>query len=120
MHPIENIIYQSSPLIHFIIPSDPVIFIIHIILVTLNPAFTHSGFEKVMNKETKILDSADFHHQLHHRYYDCNYGNMDVPLDVWLGTHHDGTDEATKNLRMKKRNAVILQKYNQRLINITK
>jgi hypothetical protein len=32
---------------------------------------------------------------------------MDVPLDVWLGTHHDGTDEATKNLRMKKRNAVI-------------
>ena len=87
---------------------------------TLNPAFTHSGFEKVMNKETKILDSADFHHQLHHRYYDCNYGNMDVPLDVWLGTHHDGTEEATKNLRMKKRNAVIWEKYNQRLINITK
>ena len=107
MHPIENIIYQSSPLIHFIIPSDPVVVVIHLILVTLNPAFTHSGFEKVMNKETKILDSADFHHQLHHRYYDCNYGNMDVPLDVWLGTHHDGTDEATKNLRMKKRNAVI-------------
>ena len=105
--PLKTLSTNPLPLIHFIIPSDPVIFIIHIILVTLNPAFTHSGFEKVMNKETKILDSADFHHQLHHRYYDCNYGNMDVPLDVWLGTHHDGTDEATKNLRMKKRNAVV-------------
>jgi sterol desaturase/sphingolipid hydroxylase (fatty acid hydroxylase superfamily) len=106
MHPIENLIYQSSPLIHFIIPTDPIIVIIHLILVTLNPAFTHSGFEKIMNKETKILDSADFHHQLHHKYFDCNYGNMDMPLDVWLGTDHDGTDEATQKLRMKKRKSV--------------
>jgi lathosterol oxidase len=106
MHPIENVIYQSSPLIHFIIPTDPVIVIIHLVLVTLNPAFTHSGFEKILNKDTKILDSADFHHQLHHKYFDCNYGNMDVPLDVWLGTHHDGTDEATQKLRMKKRLSV--------------
>ena len=106
MHPIENLIYQSSPLIHFIIPSDPVIVILHLLLVTVNPAFTHSGFEKIMNKDTKISDSADFHHQLHHKYFDCNYGNMDVPLDVWLGTHHDGTKEATEKLRMKKRKAV--------------
>ena len=47
MHPIENLIYQSSPLIHFIIPSDPVIVILHLLLVTVNPAFTHSCFEKI-------------------------------------------------------------------------
>ena len=105
MHPIENLIYQSSPLIHFIIPTDPVIVIIHLVLVTLNPAFTHSGFEKIMNKDTKILDSADFHHQLHHKYFDCNYGNMDIPLDVWLGTDHDGTDKATRRLQIRKRKA---------------
>ena len=103
MHPIENLIYQSSPLIHFIIPSDPVIVIVHLVLVALNPAFTHSGFEKILNRETKILDSADFHHQLHHKYFDCNYGNMDVPLDVWLGTDHNGSEEATKKLRAKRR-----------------
>ena len=102
MHPIENIIYQSSPLIHFIIPSDPVIVIIHLILVALNPAFTHSGFEKIINKDKKLLDSADFHHQLHHKYFDCNYGNVDVPLDVWFGTDHDGSREATEKLRIKK------------------
>ena len=103
MHPIENIIYQSSPLIHFLIPSDPTIFTIHLILVTLNPAFTHSGFEKIVNKNAKILDSADFHHQLHHKYFDCNYGNVDVPLDLWLGTNHDGTDDCMKRLRERKR-----------------
>jgi hypothetical protein len=31
---------------------------------------------------------------------------MDMPLDVWLGTDHDGTDEATQKLRMKKRKSV--------------
>ena len=103
MHPVENLIYQSSPLIHFLVPSDPVIFTIHLIMVTLNPAFTHSGFEKIVKNETKILDSADFHHQLHHKYFDCNYGNMDVPLDVWLGTDHDGSDAATQRLRDRKR-----------------
>jgi sterol desaturase/sphingolipid hydroxylase (fatty acid hydroxylase superfamily) len=103
MHPIENVIYQSSPLIHFLVPSDPIIFTIHMIMVTLNPAFTHSGFEKIVKKDTKILDSADFHHQLHHRYFDCNYGNMDVPLDVWFGTDHDGSEAATLRLRDRKR-----------------
>ena len=101
MHPVENIIYQSSPLIHLFIPTDPIIFTLHLIVVTLNPAFTHSGFEQIKNKKTKILDSADFHHQLHHRYFDCNYGNMDVPLDIWFGTHHDGSEKATKEMRLK-------------------
>ena len=55
MHPVENIIYQSSPLIHLFIPTDPIIFTLHLIVVTLNPAFTHSGFEQIKNKKTKIL-----------------------------------------------------------------
>ena len=101
MHPIENMIYQSSPLIHLFIPTDPLIFTLHLILVTLNPAFTHSGFEQIKSHKTKILDAADFHHQLHHRYFDCNYGNMDVPLDVWFGTHHDGSEKATKRDAVK-------------------
>ena len=110
MHPIENLIYQSSPLIHLIIPSDPAIVIVHLVLVALNPAFTHSGFEKILNRETKILDSADFHHQLHHKYFDCNYGNMDVPLDVWLGTDHNGSEEATKKLRAKRQKVGVQSK----------
>ena len=100
---IENIIYQSSPLIHFVIPSEPIIVILHLVLVALNPAFTHSGFEKILNKDNKLMDSADFHHQLHHKYFDCNYGNVDVPLDVWFGTDHDGSDQATEKLRVKRK-----------------
>jgi len=38
-------------------------------------------------------------HYLHHRYFNCNYGNPAVPWDKWFGSFHDGTDEA----KMKKR-----------------
>ncbi len=104
MHPIENIIYQSSPLIHFVIPSDPIIFIFHITYVCLNPAFTHAGFERLIKKDkSKILDAGDFHHQLHHRYYDCNYGNTDVPLDAWFNTFHDGTIESDNKMKVRRR-----------------
>ncbi len=103
MHPIENLIYQSSPLIHFVIPSDPMIFVFHITYVCLNPAFTHAGFEKLVKDKSKILDAGDFHHQLHHRYYDCNYGNTDVPLDEWFGTFHDGTLESDKKMKERRR-----------------
>ena len=103
MHPIENLIYQSSVLIHFVIPSEPAIVFVHLFMTSLGPAFSHSGFEKILAKKTKLLDSADFHHQLHHRYFECNYGTMEVPLDVWFGTDHDGTKEATNRVRLKVR-----------------
>jgi Delta7-sterol 5-desaturase len=44
-----------------------------------------------------------FFHQLHHRFFDCNYGTDDMPWDKWSRTFHDGTDEATKALREKQR-----------------
>ena len=42
-----------------------------------------------------------FFHYLHHRYFECNYGDTLVPLDRWFGTFHDGTPEA--HAHMKKR-----------------
>ena len=32
---------------------------------------------------------ADFHY-LHHRYFECNYGEATIPLDKWFGTFRDG------------------------------
>lgn len=105
MHPIEHVLYISSVLIHFVIPSHPVIFLLHLYTRCLAPAFSHSGFEKILFKDTKVIDSADFHHQLHHRFFECNYGNPDAPWDKWLGSLHDGSDEATA--AVKKRRAAM-------------
>lgn len=37
--------------------------------------------------------------QLHHRYFDCNYGDDAMPWDNWFGSFHDGTSEATARMR---------------------
>ena len=47
-------------------------------------------------------DSADFHHQLHHRFFECNYGTIDVPWDRWFGSFH-GSDEATARVREQRK-----------------
>ena len=44
---------------------------------------------------------ADIHHQMHHRYFECNYGSLEIPWDKFFGSFHDGTVEADK--RMKER-----------------
>ena len=38
-------------------------------------------------------------------YFECNYGDGNLPLDRWFGTLHDGSDEAQERMikRMKER-----------------
>lgn len=103
MHPVEHIIYISSVLIHFVVPSHPIIFLYHIYLRCLVPAFSHSGFQQLVVKGKTVTESADFHHQLHHRYFECNYGNVDVPLDRWIDAVHDGSKESTRHIVARRR-----------------
>jgi len=103
MHPVEHFIYLSSVLIHFVIPSHPVIMLLHLYTRSLAPAFSHAGFEKLLIKDRNITEAADFHHQLHHKYYECNYGNVDAPWDRWFGSVHDGSDEATTRINERRR-----------------
>ena len=95
--------YVSSVLVHFVIPSHPVIFLVHIYSRCLGPAFSHAGFEKLMVGGTGVVDAADFHHQLHHRYFECNYGTSEIPFDKWFGTYHDGSAAATARTRAHKK-----------------
>ena len=44
-----------------------------------------------------------FFHQLHHRYYECNYGSPEFLLDKWFGTYNDGTEKMTMKIRERKR-----------------
>jgi len=45
---------------------------------------------------------AHFYHHLHHRYFECNYGALEVPFDLWFGTFHDGTFETAQYMRAKR------------------
>ncbi len=103
MHPIEHIIYLTSIFIHIVVPSHPVHFLFHVCWVTLATATSHSGYENLLIGNKAKLKIAGLFHQLHHRYFECNYGNSDMPWDRWFGSFHDGSAEglAMTNRRRK-------------------
>ena len=90
MHPVEHILYFSSILIHLVIPSHPVHIFFHMYLMTLSPVSGHSGFDTLIIGHKKRVALGHFHHQLHHRHFDCNYGSPEMPWDVWFGSFHNG------------------------------
>ena len=101
MHPVEHVVYFSSLLIHLVVPSHPVHVMFHCYLQGLGPAFSHSGFDAVLAGNRRVMDAGTFFHQLHHRYFECNYGAVDVPWDKWFGTFHDGTAEARTRIHRR-------------------
>lgn len=103
MHPVEHVLYFSSVLIHFVVPSHPAHVLFHFYTEGLNPAFSHSGFEGVLAGGRKRVNAGDFFHQLHHRYFECNYGTAEVPWDRIFGSFHDGSDRATAETRARKK-----------------
>ena len=103
MHPLEHLIYVASPLIHVIIPSSPLHVIYHFQFTMLAAIITHCGYEALLLRGKRVIELGYFFHQLHHRFFDCNYGTDDMPWDKWFRTFHDGTDETTNALREKQR-----------------
>lgn len=107
MHPVEHLFYFGTVLIHFVVPTSPVHMIFHLMFYALLAVTTHTGFEGLWFRNQKRLHLGMFHHQIHHRYFECNYGNLDVPWDKLFGSFHDGTPDAKARMRdrlkMRKR-----------------
>ena len=105
MHPIEHLLYFTRWLIFLVVPAHP----IHLFFVMnragLNPAQGHSGFDQiVVRTSTDTRMSIDsYYHWLHHRYFECNYGNNLLPLDRWLKTLHDGTAAGLAQMKARRR-----------------
>ena len=103
MHPVEHFLYLSTLCIHWIVASHPIHLFFHIIYQGPGAAMTHTGYEDLLIKDKRRLALGTFYHQLHHRYYECNYGNQEMPWDRWFGTFHDGSEEATRTTRNRKK-----------------
>lgn len=103
MHPVEHVIYLSTVLIHFVIPSSPLLIMFHLSYFTLSAATTHTGYQGIVWRGKLVLALGTFHHQLHHRYFDCNYGGLETPWDQWTGSFHDGTDQSHQQFLAKRR-----------------
>lgn len=93
MHPIEHLLYFSVVLIHWIVPSHPLHFLFNSQHTALTPAPSHTGFE---GKLGRFLSFGSYFHYLHHRLFECNYGETTVPLDKWFGIFENGAQTQTE------------------------
>ncbi|SFL70580.1 sterol desaturase family protein [Shimia aestuarii] len=102
-HWYENMFYFTTYFVHLVVPSNPLHLMFHVYFQQLSPVFSHCGFEKLIAKDSEIAKSGDFFHQLHHRYFECNYGTSEIPFDKWFGTFHDGSAAGTERTRAHKK-----------------
>ncbi len=77
MHPVESFILMSDTLLFILIPAHP----IHVIFLLFHHGVgaptSHAGFERLKVGGTSGVEVGDFFHQLHHRFFDCNYGTWE-------------------------------------------
>ena len=102
MHPIEHLLYFSAFMLFWFVPAHPVLILMIGFIHGLSPAVSHSGFEEIRIGKRLRIPAGDPFHQLHHKYYEVNYGNKPVPLDKVFGSWHDGTVEAKRAFRMQR------------------
>jgi sterol desaturase/sphingolipid hydroxylase (fatty acid hydroxylase superfamily) len=105
MHPIEHIIYFSCILLHWIVPSHPIHMLMNAQHAAFAPSQGHVGFEKMKLPGDIHVAAGNYFHQLHHRYFECNYGGPEVPFDAWFGTYHDGSSESHSTMRDRRKAA---------------
>ena len=101
MHPVEHVLYFSGVLIHWILPSHPIHVIFHLQHLAFAPAPGHSGFAEVEIVNGFNVKTGDYFHYLHHKHFECNYGNDLMPIDAWFGTFHDGSKSAEEKMNQR-------------------
>ncbi len=108
MHPLEHVLYLSLPFVFLVIPGSPFIATFCLVYLMLSPSPSHSGFDRFKVGENATLHGGDYFHNLHHRYFEVNYGMLLLPLDKWFGTFHDGSQEAHELMKSRRRESAEL------------
>ena len=103
MHPIEHVLYLSFVFIHLVVPTHPIHLFFLAYTKLLSAITSHSGYEDLLVGDKRTVEFGEFFHQIHHRYFDCNYGTLVMPWDQWFGSFHDGSAEATQRVRALQR-----------------
>ena len=93
MHPLEHLLYFNGFMLFWFLPVHPVVILVFGMFMGIGPAPSHCGFNFVTAGRRRI-PAGDWYHQLHHQYFDLNYGNTTAPLDKLFGSWHDGSKES--------------------------
>ncbi len=103
MHPVEQVLYFSTVVVQWLVAAHPLNALFQIQIAAFSPALGHSGFEKLELGPAGAVESGNYFHYLHHKYFECNYGGSLAPLDKLFGTFHDGSAAAQEAMRARMR-----------------
>lgn len=103
MHPVELVLYFSGAGLHLLLGSHPLLAIYHLHYAALGAAIGHIGFHTLETDAENGFDTHGFTHDLHHRYFEENFGEGLVPIDRWMGTWHNGSPEPQARMEARRR-----------------
>ena len=101
MHPVESFFLMFDTMIFFLIPCHPVHVIFLLFHHGIGAPTSHAGFERIKLGRARFA-LGDFFHQLHHKFFDCNYGTGETPWDKWFDTFHDGTTRGNGQIKQRR------------------
>ncbi len=107
VHPFEGFVWFSAVLLLLFVPSHPMHAIFLMQLQVITAVTTHVGFENARLPGGLGFRLGDFYHQLHHRFFECNYGTMSAPWDRWFGTYHDGSQSGDRQVAKRRNHSVV-------------
>jgi lathosterol oxidase len=102
MHPFEHLFYFSLFMLWWVVPVHPVIIVLTGFFQGLSPSISHSGFDYIALGRLRIK-TGDWYHQLHHQYFNLNYGNTPTPFDKLFGSWHDGSKKSLEAQKQRIR-----------------
>lgn len=108
MHPLEHFLLFSDVIVFFLLPSSPLHLLFAMMHHGIGAPMSHTGYDGIrLTRSTPsrnlTLRVGDFHHQLHHRFIECNYGGLESPLDDLIDAFHDGTAAGDQHIRERRR-----------------
>ncbi len=107
MHPLEHVLLFADVWLFLIVPSGPLHMLFAMMHHGVGAPLSHTGYDAIQLRpgepRSARLRVGDFHHQLHHRYIECNYGGYESPLDDWLDAFHDGTSDGDRRIADRRR-----------------
>lgn len=102
MHPVEHVVLYADVLLFLVVPSHPIHLLYAMMHHTLGAPLSHTGYDELQVGPVAV-PLGDFHHQLHHRFIECNYGGLESPIDDLLDAFHDGTAEGDQHIAERRR-----------------
>ena len=102
MHPLEHLVYFTVFMLWWVVPVHPVVILLTAFYQGISPSISHSGFDYLKLGRLRI-STGDWFHQLHHQFFNFNYGNTPTPFDKLFGSWHDGSRDSLKRQKERKR-----------------